>query len=54
MSAGMYDIYTAPELAAVPAWPDVIDWLALLKLGFRDRLITSFDHKLVQNLLKGA
>jgi hypothetical protein len=49
-SLNAYDIFTAEKITTEPAWPDVSDWSELLRIAFRSRLITSFDHPLIRNL----
>jgi hypothetical protein len=49
-SLGAYDIFTAEKITTAPVWPDISDWQELLRIAFRSRLITSFDHPLIRNL----
>jgi hypothetical protein len=53
MQLGAYDIFTATKMVTAPDWPEVTDWQELLRVAFRSRLITSFDHALVRRLLRG-
>ncbi len=43
MGLGAYDIYPAMSTVAEPQWPDV-SFNELLRIGFRDRVISNFDH----------
>jgi hypothetical protein len=49
MDAGAYNIYEASSDLAEPIWPD-ITLHDLLKIAFRDRLVDSSDHPLIQRL----
>jgi hypothetical protein len=49
-SLGAYDIFVAEKITTEPVWPDSSDWRELLRIAFRSRLITSFDHPLIRNL----
>jgi hypothetical protein len=49
-SLGAYDIFTAEKITTEPVWPDISNWQELLRIAFRSRLITSFDHPLIRNL----
>jgi hypothetical protein len=52
MTAGAYDIFIS-ESSAKPNWPD-LTFQELIKIAFKDRLITSLDHPIVQRLLYGT
>lgn len=47
--SGMYLIYEAQNQSGEPEWPD-LSLKDLLKLGFKDRLISSSDHPVVRRL----
>jgi hypothetical protein len=49
MSLGAYEIVAAETIRAEPAWPDV-SFQELIRLAFRDRVITSFDHPVIKRL----
>jgi hypothetical protein len=49
MSLGAYEIITAEAITVEPKWPD-IDFQGLIRIAFRDRLITSLDHPVVRRL----
>jgi hypothetical protein len=49
MSLGAYEILQAEAIAAEPKWPDV-SFQELLRICFRDRLITGLDHPVVKRL----
>jgi hypothetical protein len=53
MKAGAYDIFVAESVTAEPNWPD-FTLQELIKIAFKDRLITSLDHRVLQRLLHGA
>lgn len=49
MSLGAYEIWTAISTMSEPEWPDV-SFQDLIRLAFRDRLITSLDHPVIKRL----
>jgi hypothetical protein len=49
MSAGCYDIKVASESLTPAAWPEV-PFAELLRLAFRDKVITDFDHIVLKKL----
>ena len=49
MSLGAYEIFEAASTIADPKWPD-IRFQELLRIGFRDRLVDSFDHAMIKRL----
>jgi hypothetical protein len=49
MSLGAYDIYEAPGKFAEPTWPD-LSFHQILKIAFKDRLVETVDHLLIQRL----
>jgi hypothetical protein len=53
MKAGAYDIFVADGVAAEPVWPE-LTLQELIRIAFKDRLITSLDHRIVQRLLRGV
>jgi hypothetical protein len=53
MKAGAYDIFVAESVTAEPNFPE-LTLQELIKIAFKDRLITSLDHRIVQRLLRGA
>jgi hypothetical protein len=48
-SLGAYEMSTAEGVMAEPVWPDV-SFQELLKIAFRDRMITSLDHPVIKRL----
>jgi hypothetical protein len=46
---GAYEIFEASATIPDPEWPDV-PFQELLRIGFRDRLISSLDHPLISRL----
>lgn len=52
--AGSYDVFEAIGQLPEPKWPGGESFEELLEIAFRDRLITSADHPLVQQLLGAA
>jgi hypothetical protein len=48
-----YDIYVAESVTAEPKWPE-LPLQELIRIAFKDRLITSLDHPIVQRLLHGT
>ena len=49
MSLGAYEIMEAPGNFPDPEWPEYT-FRELLKIGFRDRIIRSFDHPVLKKL----
>ena len=49
MSLGAYEIHAAEGEMADPAWPD-LTFQELLRIAFRDRMITALDHPVVKRL----
>jgi hypothetical protein len=49
MSLGAYDIFAAESEIADPVWPD-LSFYELVRIGYRDRMITSLDHPVVKRL----
>ena len=52
MNLGAYDIFKAVTTIADPEWPQLGFW-DLIRIAFKDYLITSIDHPVVQRLLRG-
>jgi hypothetical protein len=52
LSLGAYEIYEAQSLIADPVWPEH-PFRDLLRIGFRDKLVQSLDHPLVQQRILG-
>ena len=48
MSLGAYEISAAGEMAD-PVWPD-LSFQELLRIAFRDRMITALDHPVIKRL----
>ena len=49
MSLGAYEIIEAPGKIPDPEWPEY-SFRDLLRIGFRDRIINSFDHPVLKRL----
>jgi hypothetical protein len=49
MNLGAYEIRVAPTITVEPAWPE-LNFQELLRIAFRDKLITSTDHEVVRKL----
>jgi hypothetical protein len=49
MSLGAYELIAAEGITAQPSWPDV-SFQELIRIAFRDRLITDLDHPVVKRL----
>lgn len=49
MSLGAYEMYVAESTMSEPEWPDVT-FQDLIRLAFRDRLITTLDHPVIKRL----
>lgn len=49
MSLGAYDIFEAAANIPDPVWPEV-SFTEILKIAFRDRLIATPDHPVIQQL----
>ena len=52
MKAGAYDVHRATGALPEPGWPEE-SFETLFRLAFRDRVISSIDHPVIQKL-KGA
>ena len=48
-SLGAYEITMAAGEMADPVWPD-LSFQELIKIAYRDRMITSLDHAVVKRL----
>jgi hypothetical protein len=46
---GAYQIFAAEAITTKPDWPDV-SFQELIRIAFRDRLITSLDHPVIKRL----
>jgi hypothetical protein len=49
MSLGAYEIMEAPAQIPDPEWPECT-FRDLLRIGFRDRIISGFDHPVLKKL----
>ena len=49
MNLGAYDIYKAESTISDPEWPEEGFW-DLIRLAFRDHLITTIDHPVIKRL----
>jgi hypothetical protein len=49
MSLGAYEMTVAESAMAEPIWPDVT-FQELIRIAFRDRLITTIDHPVIKRL----
>jgi hypothetical protein len=49
MSLGAYEMFVAESALSEPVWPEV-NYQDLIRLAFRDRLITSLDHPVIKRL----
>lgn len=49
MSLGAYEMYVAESTMSEPVWPEAT-YQELIKLAFRDRLISSLDHPVIKRL----
>jgi hypothetical protein len=49
MSLGAYDIFKASDSIPAPTWP-TLSFSELMRIGFRDHLITNFDHAVIKRL----
>jgi hypothetical protein len=49
MSLGAYEIHVAESEMADPVWPD-LSFTELLRIAYRDRMITSLHHPVVKRL----
>jgi hypothetical protein len=49
MSLGAYEITLAPGEIAEPTWPE-LSFQELVRIAYRDRMITSLDHPVVKKL----
>ena len=49
MSLGAYEVFEAQGILAEPVWPD-LDFQQIIRVAFRDRLITTLDHPVIKRL----
>jgi hypothetical protein len=49
MSLGAYEIFSAASVIQDPTWPE-LPFNELLRIAFRDRIISSPDHPVVKRL----
>jgi hypothetical protein len=49
MSLGAYEITVAESIMADPVWPE-LSYQELVRIAYRDRMITSLDHPVVKRL----
>jgi hypothetical protein len=49
MNLGAYDIFKAEGVISEPEWPQ-LGFRELIRLAFRDHLITATDHLVVKRL----
>jgi hypothetical protein len=49
MNLGAYDIFKAETASAEPEWPKEDFW-SLIRIAFRDHLITTIDHPVIKRL----
>ena len=49
MNLGAYDIFKAETASAEPEWPKEDFW-SLIRIAFRDHLITNIDHPVIKRL----
>jgi hypothetical protein len=49
MSLGAYEMFVAESAMSEPTWPEVT-YQELIRLAFRDRLITTLDHPVIKRL----
>jgi hypothetical protein len=49
MALGAYEIFESQGLIPDPEWP-ALSFNELLKIGFRDRFVSSLDHALIKRL----
>src|SRR6516165_9933869 len=48
-SLGAYEVFEAQGILAEPVWPD-LDFQQIIRVAFRDRLITPLDHPVIKRL----
>jgi len=49
MGLGAYELTAADGITVEPEWPQ-LSFQELIRIAFRDRLITSIDHPVVKRL----
>ena len=49
MNLGAYEITVAESVMADPVWPD-LSYQELVRIGYRDRMVTAVDHPVVRRL----
>jgi hypothetical protein len=50
MHLGAYDVFEATDKLSEPEWPADLDYFALIRIAFKDALITNLDHAVVKRL----
>jgi hypothetical protein len=50
MSLGAYEMTWGEKITVEPQWPPDVSFQELIRIAFRDRLITSLDHPVVKRL----
>ena len=49
MSLGAYEITLAESVMAEPVWPE-LSFQELVRIAYRDRMVTTLDHAVVKRL----
>jgi hypothetical protein len=49
-SLAAYEVFEAQGALAEPVWPDYLDFQQIIRIAFRDRLITTLDHPVIKRL----
>jgi hypothetical protein len=49
MSLGAYEVTLAESVMAAPVWPE-LSFQDLVRIGYRDRMVTALDHPVVKRL----
>jgi hypothetical protein len=49
MSLGAYEVTVAESVMAEPVWPE-LSFQELVRIGYRDRMVTTLDHAVVKRL----
>ena len=49
LSLGAYEVFKTQGCISEPVWPD-LDFQQIIRIAFRDRLITSLDHPVIKRL----
>ena len=50
MSLGAYETFKATGNFPEPVWPPELDFQAMIRIAFKDKIITDFEHPVLKHL----